>query len=96
MLADKQLPCNIQDGGIIYFDCDNLELPEFHQESHQIHLARFLSEAELDAFEALHGSIGAGGYEEQEFEGAFDSCWLNAGALSDAARAYLLSLRSAE
>lgn len=89
MLRDMQLPAD----GIILFDCDNLELPEFHEESHQIHFSRFLSEAELDRIEALHGSIGAGGYEEQEFEGSFDSCWLNLGKINENLRAYLLSLK---
>lgn len=94
MLADKQIERNVERGGIIVFDCDNLELPEFHAESHQIHLARFLSDAEIAAFEALYGALGCGGYEAQEFEGAFDSAWLNCGPISPAARAYLLALKA--
>jgi hypothetical protein len=97
MLADKQLPSNIDQGGIIVFDCDNLELPEFHEESHQIHILRPLSDAEALELDRLNEDE-CGAYCERNailIDGKIMArAWIDCMALNDAARTYLLSLRA--
>jgi len=84
-----QLHPNIEQGGIVVFDCNEViaECAE-NGESHQIHLNRHLTDAELNEIDRLSGNDGD--YCDDEP----DSSFLNLGQINTALRVYLLSLRA--
>lgn len=92
-----QLQSNSNEGGIIIFDIDEIEAEmQEDGESHQIHLIRPLSDDESAQLESLgfsHGMDGDGDYLDGEPSDDF-RCWINGGAMPQAALDYLRSLRA--
>ena len=91
------------EGGAFYFDCDEKiayeDEPDLEsraellaKESHQLHFNRFLSDDEIAMIDFLNGEDCD--YFAEEFEGQFDSAWLNCGPLSLQARAYIRALKA--
>lgn len=92
-----QIQSNIEQGGIILCDIDEIEADCIEDgESHQIHIKRPLSDAEWSQLEALglsFDSDGDGDWIDGEPSEDF-RCWLNCGPLSQECRAYLLALKA--
>jgi hypothetical protein len=92
-----QLHPNIDQGGILIFDCNEVitECPE-DGESHQLHIRRLLTDEEMHNFETLNGGSrfdmdedGPGQPMVVDYPGGY---WINTGPLNEEARAYFLSL----
>lgn len=97
----KPLARNIEQGGIIACDIDNYECwladpsDAFNlEESHQIHLARDLSNDEAIKLQELIPGFGWDGDHLDEPKHPEFQLWLNCMALSEEARAYLESLKA--
>lgn len=88
-----QIQANINAGGIIGFDIDNIEAGYSLEdgESHQLLLARKLSDEEIALIDFLNGEDC--GYQEDGDEEEMRQ-WLDCGPLSLQCRAYLIALRA--
>lgn len=93
-----QIERNIEQGGIILFDIDEIEADCAEDgESHQIHIIRPLTRAEWIELALINPEFdedGDGGYDEIEGPSEDFRCWLDCGALSEEARDYLSSLKA--